>query len=323
MRKRRLFGLLLLAPLGLLAGCGGPLTLSFAPNWFYNNTIESLGGTNERLEYEVTFTPSGIEGTSVSYDKGTYVTTLSAESVAQGEKTVLAYRYHTEFKISGKYTNGELESDIFEDSMVSTVWFTKAEDGLRPIKSEKTVHSTVPFTENGSNDWVSAYEFSYTFAYDEGLQNADYTLDIAAPASQKKQESGTIELDFGETFIDNEEIVMALRGLSLSASTAAIPFVTIDPQTRQTVKVGYSVEAQNVAIPAFTCNGELIEGNMDAVQVSCAYSTTNPGPTRRFLYAARTESSKKYRSVLLRFENPVMYSLGTMTYTLKSATFGD
>ena len=71
MRKRRLFGLLLLAPLGLLAGCGGPLTLSFAPNWFYNNTIESLGGTNEQLEYEVSFTPSGIEGTSVSYDKGT------------------------------------------------------------------------------------------------------------------------------------------------------------------------------------------------------------------------------------------------------------
>ncbi len=324
MRKKHLFGLLLLAPIGLLAGCGGTLTLSFSPNWFYNNTIESLGGTNERLEYEVSFAPSQIEGINVSYNNGTFVTTLTAESIAQGEKTVLAYRFHTELNISGKYINGSEESDPFEDYMVSTVWFTKAEDGLRPIKSEKTVRATVPFTEKDSDAWVMTYEFGYNFAYDEELRNAEYTMEITAPAPRKKQENGTVKLNPGETYIDNEEILMALRGLSFSASASPVPFVTIDPQTKKTVKVNYSAEARNVAIPSFTCNGERIEGSIDAVQVSCNYNANHPGPTRSFLYAARTdENSKKYRSVLLRFENPVMYSLGTMTYTLTNATFGD
>lgn len=326
MKKKRLLGLLLLAPLGLLAGCGGTTTLSFSPNWYYDNTIENVAGKNETLKYDVTFQPSVTEGINVNYETGQYVTKLSAENIQQeeGGTLVQAYRFETDYAISGRYSLGGQQGELFDDAMHSVVWFTRAEEGFRPIRSEKTVHATVPYNAGGADKWYTAYVFSYTVNYAPDLSKADYTLDITESPDGQKTATGTVELDDDRSVIDNEQITMALRALDLTSSSSALPFTTIDPQTHNAVTVRISTEMQSATVPAFTCNGETIEGNIDAVQVSCSYGSAQPGPTRRFLYAARTdENSKKYRSVLLRFENIVMYSLGTMTYTLKDAVFND
>ncbi len=325
MKKKRLLRLsvLALAPLALFAGCGGTMTLGFSPNWYFENTVENITGKNETLEYEVSFLPNTIDGITVNYDNGTYVTTLSAENYVQGETSMQVYRYHTQFNIAGRYEKGTERGDMFEDSMTTDVWFTRAAEGLRPIRSAKTVHATVPSTEQNAETFYTAYDFTYELNYAQDLSAADYTLDITAPESKKKTNSGTVKLDVDETVIDNEQITIALRGLNLSSASSTVPFVSIDPQTQKPVTVNLSTEAITTAV-AFDCNGETISSSIDAVQVTCSYGSSQPGPQRKFIYAARTdENSKKYRSVLLRFENPVMYSLGTMTYTLKKATFND
>ncbi len=319
MKKKRLSALALLAPLALLVGCGGTMTLGFSSNWYYDNTVENPTGKSERLEYEVSFLENATDGVSVHYEKGTYVTELTAET----ESSALLYRFHTELNITGNYANGGAQGDTFEDFMVSDVWFTRAEEGLRPVKSRKSVHATVPYSSQNDPSWYTTYEFTYGLTYAQDLSDAEYSLDIAAPESRKTSRTGTIELGYEETFLDNEQIPIALRGLNLSSANSLVPFVTVDPQTQRPVTVKLGAESVSTAV-SFELNGEQIEGNIDAVRVSAAYDMAQPGPTRSFFYAARKdENSKKYRSVLLRFENAAMYNLGTMTYTLKKATFND
>ena len=318
MKKKRLAGLALLAPLLFLAGCGGTLTLSFAPNWYYDNTTEYLGEKNETLEYAVTFVQNNGSSPSASYENGTYTTVLTAGSY--GSKQV--YHYATNFHISGTF-GSDADAYSFEDEMTSEVTFTRAEDGLRPIKSHKEVCATIPYQE--SDNSYDTYKFIYDVTYAEDLSSAEYTLNITAPASAKTEtpKTGTVKLDSDETVLDNEQIAIALRGLDLGSANALLPFLTIDPQTQKAVHVQLAGEAVSTSA-SFTINGEKFEGAINAVEVSAQYNANQPGPTRKFVYAARTdEASKKFRSVLLRFENPVMYNIGTMTYTLKNATFND
>lgn len=322
MKKKGIFGLALLLPLALLAGCGGSAKLSLSPNWYYQNEVENITGKSERLEYEVTFRQFQTEGTSVSYDGGTYVTELKAENYTQGEETLQVYHFHTELNISGKYTNGASTSPTFADSMVTDVWFTRINEGFRPIRSKKEVHSTVPYAAD-PDQWYATYEFTYNVDYAADLSSADYALNVTAPEAEKGESTGTVKIDTDKTFLDNEQIILGLRGLNLSSASSILPFAAIDPQTRRMVNVTLSTEAQNIPV-SFECNGEQIDDSIDVVQVSCSYDSKQPGPPRRFVYVARTDDSyKKYRSVLIRFESAVMYDLGEMTYTLKKAEFND
>ncbi len=320
MKKKRLIGLALLAPLALLAGCGGTATVGFSPNWFYDNTVENITGKSEKLEYEVSFRPGQTEGISVSYDPGTYTTELTAETLDQNGTGIQVYRLHTEYAITGEYRNGVLTAAI-DDSMQSDVWFTPARDGLRPIKSEKSVRATVPYARDTAV-WYTTYEFTYDVSYTADLSEATYTLDITAPESAKSKKTDTVKLGFSETFLDNEQLVLALRGMNLSSSSLT-PFVTLDPQTRKPVHVNLSSESVSTSV-SYDNGSEHVEGTIDAVNVTVSYDMAQPGPARTFVYAARTDdASKKHRSVLLRFQNTVMYNLGVMTYTLKKATFKD
>ena len=318
MKKKRLAGLALLAPLLFLAGCGGTATLSFSPNWYFDNTTEYLGEKNEKLEYAVTFVQTEGSALAARYENGSYTAELTAGTHASKQ----VYRYVTEFKISGTFGN-DADAYSFEDHMTSEVTFTRAEDGLRPIMSHKEVRATIPYRYPDNS--YDTYEFTYDVAYAEDLSSAEYSLDITAPASAKSDapKTGTVKLDPNATVLDNEELAIALRGLDLGSANSLLPFLTIDPQTQKAVQVRLGSEALTTSA-SFTLNGEKIEGTIDAVRVTAQYNASQPGPMRKFVYAARKdENSKKYRNVLLSFEYDVMYNIGTMTYTLKNATFND
>ncbi len=322
MKKKRLLWLPLLAPFALLVGCGGSMKLGFSPNWYQDNTVENVLGKDETLVYEVTFRPAETDdGVRVNYGTGSYVTTLTAENYSTESETVQAYHFHSRFDISGYYERGSERGEAFDDSMESDVWFTRTSEGFRPLKSQKTVHATVPYSEQGSDEWSTPYVFTYDMNYATDVSEVEYKLDITLPEAHKRTTEGKIELDNDYSVLDNEQIVMGLRGLSLSASNTNYAFETVDPQTQQAVSVNTAAEAQTTAV-SFTLGDEKVETTLDAIQFTCTYASSHSGPSRKFLYAARTdESTYRYRSVLLSFENPVMYNLGTMTYTLKKATF--
>ncbi len=324
MKPKRFFSLFALAPLALLAGCGGTISLSFSPNWYAKTTSENITGTEEHLVYDVSFKSSGGDY-AVEYDAGTYETTLTDDpSFSMNGKTYAVYHLHTELSLTGRYFYKTEAEEAFEDSMISDVWFLSAGTSLQPLRSEKYIHSTVPAVEPSLEKLTRTFEYTYNVTYAEDRSSAEYTLDIAAPEENKGKTQDTIELETDGTFLDNEEIAFALRGIDY-ASSSPITFNTIDPQTNRCIGVGTASTptTQQEAI-SLLINGEKVEDTITTAHVELRYSTTNPGPTRLFVYAAKTsDNDNRFRNVLLRFENPMIQSLGTFTYTLKEATFND
>lgn len=315
MKKRRLAGLMLLAPLTLLCACGGGTSaLNLSPNWYSDTTTTSITGTAEELEYEVTF-----EGTdtnyAVSYDKGYYKTKLS-NTVGEDGKDL--YLLEAEYRITGRYSLNGTTGDEFEDTMTSKVYFTSAKDGLRPVKSEKTVHTASPVRNPVADGMYADVHYNFTVEYDEALKTASYTVDYLDPEVENL--TGTESISASGSYLDNEQILFALRGIDYSST---VTFHSLDPQTLKNTSTGV-IEAPTKGSEtySFTLNGKEISETIETAHLTVGYRSTQSGPRRRLVYAARTSAeSNTYRNVLLRYENPVMLSLGTMTYTLKSATF--
>ncbi len=323
MKPKRFFSLFALAPLALLAGCGGTVALSFSPNWYAKTTSENLTGTYEHLVYDVTFKSNGGDY-AVEYDTGTYETTLTDDpTFSLNGKTYAAYHLHTELSLTGRYFYKNEAEEAFEDSMISDVWFLSAGASLQPLKSEKYVHSTVPAVEPTTENLTRTFDYTYTVAYSEDRSSAEYTMDIAAPEENKGKTQDTIELETDGTFLDNEEIAFALRGIDYTSSTP-ITFNTIDPQTNRCLSVSGSSPSAEQETVSFSINGETINETIPTAHIELSYNTSNPGPTRTFVYAAKTsDSENRFRNVLISFESPIIQSLGTLTYTLKEATFND
>ena len=118
------------------------------------------------------------------------------------------------------------------------------------------------------------------------------------------------------------------RGTGASSTTSKSPlpsivFRTLDPQTYACVTVGVNgtPTAGSTLIEA-DIGGEKVEEAISTVEVPLAYGMKQAGPTRTLLYAAKGDASgNTYRNVLVRFENPIAYSLGKLTYTLSKAQF--
>ena len=330
MKKIRLAGRLRLAPLTLLSACSGGTPLSFTANWYRNTALGgSVNDTLEELTYEVSFTPAENDSSfSVEYDTGTYTTRLINANIALSDgSTKEGYIYTTELTISGRYRLGSEVSEDFSDRVSSSVSFLPVTDGLKPVKSEKEVLSTSPIvslpeTLEGA---IETYHYTYAVSYDAALTTATavYTdLNAETPAPETREYA----IDGTTTYLDNEQILFALRGLNLSS--AAATFRTINQVMGIVAEVSTSANSSAASSVKenvdFTMNGEAVKQEIDAVEVPLTYLTTPSGQSQTLVYAATTDAnSNTYRNVLLRMEVPVLQSLGTLVYTLKEATFAD
>lgn len=338
MKKIRLAGLMLLAPLTLLCACSGGVPLSFAANWNRNTADSSVSNTREELVYEVTFTPSETPAGTLTaeYDEGTYTTLLENKNLTLSDgSSQEGYIYTTKLTISGRFRLGSEVSETFTDTVTSTVSFLSASQRLKPVKSEKEVVSTSPVASSPSSleNAFTTYHYTYDVSYDAGLTTAtavytDLTEYKTEEGETVRRDSETREYDItgDTTYLDNEQILFALRGLNLSS--AAATFRTINQVMGIVAEV--STSANSTAASSvkenvdFTMNGEAVKQEIDAVEVPLTYLTTPSGQSQTLVYAATTDTnSNTYRNVLLRMEVPVLQSLGTLVYTLKEATFAD
>src|SRR5699024_2690435 len=201
MKKIRLAGLILLAPLTLLCACSGGTPLSFSANWYRNTALgDSIGQTHETLTYSVTFTPSETseEGLTVEYDAGTYTTELINDNVTLADgSTKEGYIYTTELSISGRYRLGG-EVKEFSDFVTSKVTFLPVGYGLQPVKSEKEVSSTSPRDAAAETLDGAVGEFHYTYdvTYDASLSTATA---VYTDLVEREQEDGSSALPEPET----------------------------------------------------------------------------------------------------------------------------
>lgn len=331
MKKIRLAGLLLLAPLTLLTACSGGVPLSFTANWYRNTALgASVNDTHEELVYEVTFTPEESDGgLEAEYDTGTYTTGLVNTNVTLSDGTTTeGYILTTELSISGRYRLGSEVSDTFNDYVKSTVSFLRVTDGLRPVQSEKEVVSTSatassPETLEGA---YTTYHYTYNVSYDASLSTATATYtDLTEREDGTTAEPQVREYDVSgdTTFLDNEQILFALRGLDLSSAHS---FRTINSVMGLVSTVSTSSSSSDATAVKekvnFTMDGTAVDAEIDAIETSLSYTTKPSGQAQTLIYAATTDpANNTYRNVLLRMEVPVSNSLGTLVYRLTDAQF--
>ena len=325
MKKKRLAGLVLALPLALLCACGGGTPdLALSSNWYLDPAEKEVKtNTREELEYEVTFTPAETERAfKLVYTNGVYKTTLEDDTV----DGVHVYRYSTALNINVQFFLNGAESEVFADSVTSETVFLSVREHLRPLSSKVTVKSTSPISSNPSalreDVAYESYHYIMTTTYaDEKLETA--TMVFEDLLKEEKLEPQSIDIEGGGTYLDNEQIAFALRGLSMNA---AVTFRSINPVTRRETDVKITQTPTQVSEPvSFSLNyfggetAEEVPQSLPAYQAVLAYSASMSGEPVTFTYARPSE--RTFRNVLLKMEKPILQSLGTMTYVLKKATF--
>lgn len=328
MKKKQLACLTLALPALLLSGCMGTPSLVITANWYRQTSIrESITGTQESLTYAVTYDPeSGAKDADlkVEYDPGTYTTFLEDTNLTVGETSTAVYHYRTELTIKGRYLyKGERGAD-FEDSVLSEVWFRNVAEELRPIRSVKTVVSTAPDTSAKSvSDASFTYRYSYAVEYDEAMTKATVVYTDLNAETPKAEEPKEIALTGKGSYFDNEQILFALRGLSMSAE---FTFRTVNPLRNALASVASSGAPTLEPLAAnFTMNTDGTEEtveSLDIQKVTISYGGKNPGGSQTLYYAKTTSAeNNRYRNALVRMETPLLSDMGTLVYSLRTAKF--
>ena len=324
-RKTILSAISLLLGASLLTACAGDQTVQFNAYWNYAVELTPVNET-EKLEYEITFEEGGgfIEDYTVRYGKGSYTTELTAETV-EGKTT---YLYKTELSIPVTYQY-DTETVTFTDTTSTWIKFEKASSGLRPIESYKEFENHSPTNGNAQKlgDCYSEIIYSASVKYDGNKGNATVTkYEKVADSDELKtvyEDPNEFEIDDKYSYLDNEQLFFALRGINTSLSSSPTFYVYAPfSEEMQQVKATFSTSSTSAEF-TFTKDGEALDKESIAYnEVSLEIQAGNSGSPITLWIAKMTDAQKnKYRNVILQFETPVSYSIGTLTYKLKSAQF--
>ena len=258
MKKRKIACLALAAPMLALAACTSATpALALSSNWFLNTGDARMSDAGEMLVYSVAF--EAEEGNDfLTYGEGTYTSVLTAEptELADGA-TELCYHLHTELTIPVTYTVGGEEA-TFNDSVLSDVWFRDVSHSLQPVKSVKKAVTHTPLTTEPASleSAYGAYDYTYTVTYNVGCTSAD--IEVVYAESETAPKKVTVDLSkAGGSYLDNEEILFALRGLSMTSSAS---FSTVNPVKFATATVSMTESPASASEKlTFSVNGEQAE----------------------------------------------------------------
>lgn len=297
-----------------LSSCGSSAAVGFTQNWYANYALlDAKLETSETLVYEVSYNNTNKnESYSVSYNPGTYTVQLSVEPNYQGKN---AYKLVSVLEISGEYTCGD-DSQSFTDRIESESYFRSAKDYLTPVYSKKAVRSTSPVAESASSlaEAIKTYDYTVKCSYADNGGNVEvtYTDNVTADNSTKY----TQKIKTSYTLVDNEALLFSLRGLSSSSYLAVF-----DPYQHETksVSASFSSETTDRTYTFALGENEAKEHTMPTYTVNLSLVSTLNGKTQTAIYAA--QSATGYRNVMLQLTSPLSYSLGSLVYVLKSATF--
>ena len=193
-------------------------------------------------------------------------------------------------------------------------------NALKPISSEKTLVSHTP-TSSGSKSELSAcyqaFEYSVSTIYD-----ADGKGGVAAVA-QKGQASVENRFEIDEkkySYLDNEVLLFAARGLNSVVTSAKL--ISYSPFAKAVQTVGFNFAAEESASFTFLKNGEERTQTITYRPMTMVLNEKNPGASQTAWIAKTTDSQNNlHRNVILKLQTPLSYSLGTLVYTLASATY--
>ncbi len=318
--KHKKLSLLTTLALGvtLLSACTGmtkPVT--FSDNW---KTNPNAGAEiTETLTYKVQHEPKDglISDYKVEYKNGTYTTKLNTQS----ENGITYYTYTTLLNIDVVYIYGN-ESATFTDRVETEAKFLRSADNLRPISSKKEFlsHSPANVTVEKLEDCYYEYNYALVTTYNDSLSEG--TTVVTQRAGENTHENtSTFEIDDDVRYLDNEQLLFALRGVNVSSASSTATFAVYAPFTRavQEVKAAFSTSTESSTF-TFTRNGEQKERNINYRTVEVSLNTKNPGSKQVLWIAEKTENNVN-RNLILRMETQVSYELGSLVYTLQTEEY--
>ncbi len=303
-----------------LTSCGTSQKISFSEYWRADSSTKQ--DITERLEYSLDYESNDSDGAySLDYTNGKYVTELTSFTDSVGDRF---YRYTTELTITAVYIfNGEVEEH--NDSVRTEVVFEQSAT-LRPISSRKEVLSHSP-TYGLNTETPTSVETCYTpYNYVVETTYSGNGEGKCVVTNNVKEEpivsENAFELDVEKyTYLDNEQLLFALRGIKASASTSNT-FKVYSPFTKAEQKVKATFSSKEGTEFSYLNNGTPVKENIEYFPTSIVLDEKNSGATQTAWFAATVNpQNNTYRNVLLRLETPVSYNLGTLIYQLTSANF--
>ena len=297
--------------------------VAFDDYWKYDVTIPQTA-MEETLTYKVTFDDDmGINNYSLQYQEGTYTTKLTGSM--QGDK--LVYTYETELAINAIYQLDATQSEPLANVVKSSVTFLSAADGLKPISSHKEIDNYSPVNISEATkveDCYKRYRYTLDVTYDETKVTAVVTneaLKETAEGYTPSTHETTID-NSKYSYLDNEQVLLALRGVN-PTTTASPSLLVYAPFSKavQTLKASYSTSA-TAGDFTFEMDGETAKRNIAYYTVTLGIDANDSGKAQTVQVAKVTNAkANDYRNVILKYEAPVAFNLGTLVYELQSAKF--
>ncbi len=297
--------------------------VAFDDYWKYDVTIPQTA-MEEVLTYKVTFDDdTGINNYSLQYKEGVYTTKLT--SSMQGEE--LVYQYETSLTIEAVYQLGSQQSEPLPNTVKSSVTFLSAADGLKPISSHKELDNYSPVNASEATKVEDCYK-RYRYTVDVTYEDTKFTSVVTNEALKETDESYTpstheTTIDNSQySYLDNEQLLLALRGVN-PTTTASPSLLVYAPFSKavQTLKASYSTSA-TAGDFTFEMDGETAKRNITYYTVTLGIDANDSGRAQTLQIAKVTNAkANDYRNVILKYEAPYPYNLGTLVYELQTAKF--
>ena len=298
----------------LFASCSISYQATFKDYWFSNpNTTPTE--VLEELTYKISYEKgesAETNGYALSYSNGTYTTRLTLNDEGQ-------YVYETKLTVDVSYMYGALDPMTKTDTVETRMVFSKNAK-LTPISSYKKIVCYSPLGNATSLETCYNY-VDYTV---ETTYAADLTGGTSKVTNNKTSTPAeyTFELESDYTCLDNEQLLFALRGLE---QTSASTFYVYSPfaQKVQKVKATFGTKVEGESFSYQKPNGTDVEDvGINYYPVTLVLNEKNPGaPQTVWIAEMSNAQSNTHRNVILKLSTPLPYSLGSLTYTLQSATF--
>lgn len=316
MKAKKLLPILALAlAFTTLSACSSAdYKLTFHPNWC-EKPLDNAETVSETLVYKV-------EGANInapydlSYKNGTYTTTLT--STANG------YVYETSLSIEVDF--GFDNETTFVDNVTTRVEFLTSGNALRPVSSVKSVLSHTPNEVEATTEDACYTKYHYTIAtvYDAEGNGACKVTNLL-PETPVSNDLFFTYTDETYTYLDNEQLILALRALSNSTMNASVNVYS--PYVQKVQKVNLTLTDETAKDFSYTLNGTAETKSIAYKKASIVLGESNPGVTQTVYVAKSTVDSSdpnkhvnQFRNMILYMETPLSYAFGSLTYTLISAT---
>ena len=303
----------------MLSACkGANYKVAFNPYW--QQDVDDVPETTyEQLVYDVTLTnQNSYSGYKMQYKDGTYTTTLRSKR----EDGKLLYEYTTRLDISVCYISGTFQSEWMNDYVQSTILFHSTANALAPISSHKELISHSPMNQqiNAETDFE---EWKYSCVVDVDYSTNQSTVTMNPATEKESVVVSEMKIDDKKySYLDNEQLMLGLRALnpSTNSSTKVLVYSPF-AKTTQTISATFDkkVTEENLS---FEKDGQPYKADVQYYPVTIALEATNSGQKQTiWIAAAENVKNNLLRNVILRYETPITYGLGTLVYKLKSATF--